>query len=173
MGFCIVIRVCFLDTKTKCKETIEVKLRFYYLLELAIKTLTSKGIDPADILNILPLNISSQFQSEEAITIDSIFKEEAALDKELKWYSFSLLQSIIDELCNDECKLKLKDYVKTLKNYLQSRLVPNITTCSSPCRKIMVDPEWSQKLVGSESDLSERDFIASLLKTTSSQVDFF
>ena len=81
MGFyAAVVRVsCFPDTKTISKETTKVKLRFYYLLEQAIKTLTSKGIDPADVLEILPLDISSQFESKEALTIDSIFKEDAAL----------------------------------------------------------------------------------------------
>ena len=180
------VRFYYLDTnnghecrKISSRETTEVKLKFYYLLELAIKTLTSKGIDPADVLEILPLDISSQFQSEEALTIDSIFKEDAALDKELRWYSFSLLNDIINELCDDECKLKLEVYVKTLKSYLQSRLLTLLPGCTCgregeklPCTWIRVDPEWTQKLVGSESDSSERYFIASLLNTTSRQIEF-
>ena len=166
----VVVRViCFPDIS---KETTKVKLRFYHLLEQAIKTLTSKGVDPADILKVLPPNISSQFQSEESLTIDSIFKEDAALDKELKWYSFSPLKDIINELCDDECKQRHEDYVETLKSYLQSRLIGKLPTYSSPCTMILVDPEWSQKLVGSESDLSERDFIASLLDSTSKHVKF-
>lgn len=154
----------------KPKETSEVKLMFYCLVELVIRTLTSNGIDPADILAILPPKISSKLQSKKATSIDCIFKENAALDEELKWYSFPLLKLIIDNFCGIECKSKLEDYIKTLENYLQSRslpfhteyeggltckLLPYITTHSSPYMQIMVDPEWSQKLVGSESDLSE------------------
>ena len=173
----VVVRV----TRNISKETTKVKLRFYHLLEQTIKTLTLKGTDPAEILKVLPPSISSQFQSEEALTIDSIFKEDAALDKELKWYSFSPLKDIINELCDDECKQRHEDYVETLKSYLQSRIVPHfivpsggkLPTYSSPCaRTILVDPEWSQKLVSSKSDLSERDFIASLLDSTSKHVKF-
>ena len=177
-GIIIGVRLSKCHIKISSKETSEVKLMFYCLVELVIKTLTSNNIDPADILDVLPSTISAKLQ---ATSIDGIFKENAALDEELKWYSFPLLKLLIDKFCDNECKSKLEDYVKTLENYLRSRLLPfhdggltpkQLPAHPSPYMQIMVDTEWSQKLVGSGSDLSERDFIASLLNTTTDRIQF-
>ena len=73
-------------------------------------------------------------------------------------------------------KFTLKLSPITLINLLSSHnsLLPGCT-CEGeklPCTRIRVDPEWTRQLVGSESDSSERDFIASLLNTTSRQIEF-
>ena len=170
------------------RQTSALKLKFYCLLELLIKTLTSEKVSPTDILAVLPQQISSKLRSEGATTINDIFRENAALDRELKWYSYSLLSQLIRNYGDNKCKEQLSNYTKFLRDYLRSRSAPNKETLSTlhgdnnatsqpttPLKLphiIVVDPEWDQELVGSESNAPEKDYIASLLNTTKNHIHF-
>lgn len=171
------------------KQTSTLKLKFYCLLELLIKTVTSDKVSPADILAVLPREISSRLQLEGATTINAIFRENAALDEELKWYSFPLLSLLISNYGDDKCKEELSNYDEFLRDYLQSRArncssikthpTPHgddishpTTPLKPPHIKLIVDPEWDQELVESESDAPDRDYIASLLNTTKNHIKF-
>lgn len=174
--------------KAISRQTSALKLKFYRLLERVIKTLTSNAVDPTDILATLPLEISSQLRSGGATTINDIFKENAALDRELKWYSFSILSLLVGKYGDARCRQELAEYIRELRTYLRSRSVSHIklptetqlgnTTDSSQHPdtpspiKILVDPEWDQKLVEPGSDIAEREYIASLLNTMQNHIQF-
>ena len=166
------------------RQTSALKLKFYCLLELLIKTLTSEKVSTTDILALLPQQISSKLLSEGATTINDIFRENAALDRELKWYSFSLLSQLIRNYGDNKCKEELSNYNEYLRDYLRSRSAKethptphgdNISHPTTPLKLphiIAVDPEWDQELVESESNAPEKDYIASLLNTTKNHIHF-
>lgn len=176
------------------RQTSAMKLKFYRLLERVIKTLTSNTVDPGDILAVLPQEISSQLRSGGATTINDIFKENAALDRELRWYSFSVLVQLVSRYGDARCRQELAEYIREFGVYIQSRSTSNIkstTTTATETQignatatdsnqhpttpapiKILVDPEWDQRLVGPESDVGEREYIASLFNTTRHHIQF-
>ena len=157
------------------KETSALKLKFYVLLESVIRKFTENGVHPEDILKSLPYEIASQM--EGAATIKDIFSETGALDGALSWYSFKILEDLVNQLGDTECKQKIEDYIKALQFFLHSRkhdpsLFSKLSTLSAGTIMIQVDPEWDEKLVKYDSDMEKRAFIATLLGTTKSHVTF-
>lgn len=150
-------------------------------------------VSPTDILALLPSEIACQLRSEGTTTINDIFREGGALDKELKWYSFTLLTSLVKRFGDNKCKQELQEYTKALQTYLQSRSAHTPATLmtkysslpmnqhpqeastganTSPAIEVFVDPEWDKKLVGPEGDQQERAYIANLLGTTTNHIQF-
>lgn len=181
--------------KVVSKQTSSIKFKFYRVLEVVIKRLISNMVSPADILAFLPAETASQLRSEGATTINDLFREAGALDRELKWYSFPILVSLVRNLGDSRCKQELKEYIQALHAYLRSRsatptpnspmtknssLIPtdqrpqeaSTDANTSPAIKLFVDPEWDKTLVDPESDEQERAYIASLLGTTMNHIQF-
>lgn len=181
------------QVKAISRQTSSIKFKFYRVLEVVIKRLISNEVSATDILTSLPLEIGSRLRSEGATTINDLFRESGALDKELKWYSFSLLRSLVEEFGDNKCKQELTEYTKDLQTYLQSRSLtrtptslkvimkysaiqqdrhPQASTDVSPAVEVVVDPEWDKTLVDPEGDRQERAYIASLLNTTINHIHF-
>lgn len=152
------------------RETSALKLKFYILLEIVVKQFTKNGVHPADILKALPCEIALQL--EGAAKIKEIFSETGALDNALSWYSFKVLEDLVHQFGDMECKQKTEDYVEALQAFLQSRsLLPRSskTSTSAGIMILQIDSEWDENLI---SDKDKRAYIATLLGTTKSHVTF-
>ena len=185
------------QVKIVSKQTSSVKLSFYKVLEILIKTLISNVVDPTDILDLLPSEISSRLQSEGATTIRDIFRECGPLDNQLKWYSFPLLVLLVQRFGDDRCKELLQEYRTNLQTYLQTRLIHTSSNCNSnhspadtatfnsseeedgspdfntpPVIDVFVDKEWDARLVDLDSNKHERAYLADLLGTTAERLRF-
>ena len=180
------------QVKMVSKQTSSVKLSFYKVLEILIQTLVSNVVNPNDILDLLPSEISSRLRSEGATTIQDIFKECGPLDNQLKWYSFPILVLLVQKFGDNRCKELLQEYRTNLRTYLQSRLIIHTpTNCNTnhnpaeaeqeerssdsdtpPVIEVFVDKEWDARLVDLDSNKQERAYLADLLGTTADHLNF-
>lgn len=168
------------------KHTIGIKLLFFAVLELVIKRFDTNSANPELILAILPPAISSQLRSKGATTLQDLFKANSPLVKAFNWFELSLLTLLVENFGDQVCKQELKAYVIILTKYLQSRsqvvredtVSDSTTTCQlsdptsskSPKIRVLVDPEWDEKLLKDEGDGG--GYICSLLGTTTNRVQF-
>ena len=150
------------------RETSALKLKFYLLLEIVIKQFTRSGVCPADMLKFLPDKIASQL--EGAATIKEIFSVTGALDSALSWYSFEVLEDLVRQFGDIECKQKKEDYIKALQAFLHSRrCYLSSKTSTSASIMVLVDSEWDENLI---RDKEKSAYIATLLGTTKTHITF-
>ena len=156
------------------EDTINIKLLFFSVMELTIKELESKMVDPQLILGILPQKIASQFKYKELLTLQDLFKFNSPLINKLNWFEFDLLQQLVDEFGDEDCKQELEAYIVILTLYLQTRSKKDARECEfqrdGPEVSIVIDPEWDEHLVKNASE--ERSYIAGLLGTTWNRISF-